>query len=201
MSPLHDTTEWRSVPDWATSVVAEMNVPLDRFGVVPDLINAVTDYQGTVLIGEPLLRKLSSEQLQCVVAHELAHPKWVLSSGARWAKLVAALLVKWIARSFGRISPIAMVLAWQTIVPIFTDALRQIQTALNWCEECGTDLIASQYVRCDVLISTLTKLDEMQDASGESSLTHPPLWLRSWVLTNLTPPAVVDTSSQTHGPS
>jgi len=127
--------------------------------------NAFTAKRG-IVIGEKILRHSTDEEVEAIIAHELAHTV----NNDRWKRqlLIIAGLVPVLAVVFSSFTRSSIILAgtlWSVLV--------FLSIPFNWKIEYDADLKAARYIG----FGAMTRSLEMLQAKlyGSISFTHPPL--------------------------
>jgi Zn-dependent protease with chaperone function len=140
-------------------------------GIVPRLNDAMAIYidrkhGGYVLIGKPLIDRLSESTLTGLFAHELAHLK--RSHSAQIFILILLIGMVGLPPYFIFFSFATYHIAIITVTSFMALALSR----LSWYHEYEADLIASQYVGQSMMISTLQQLEIVINRPRDT-FTHP----------------------------
>ncbi|MCH7910379.1 MAG: M48 family metalloprotease [Candidatus Hydrogenedentes bacterium] len=167
-------TRWIDPPARLVDIASRIGVPVTRLGIVPNFLNAATDLRGTVWIGEPLLRQLSCEDIEAVVAHELAHATWFRTQAFQRTVLLAAMIWHEFSMRLRRLHPLLALICWQELGHI----LHWMLTPCRWSRECSADAVAAEVVGKERMQVALANLRQLRGLPDLPSVDHPPLGFR-----------------------
>ena len=167
-------TRWIDPPARWAGIASRMGVTLNRCGIVPNFLNAATDLRGTVFIGEPLLKMLSFEDVEAILAHELAHATWFRTQAFQRTVLLAAMIWHEFSMKLRRIHPLLALMCWQELGLI----LHWMLAPCRWSRECSADTVAAEVVGKERMQAALANLRQLRGFPDLPSLDHPPLDFR-----------------------
>ena len=165
--------DWVEPPLELHLIARQMQVTVARYGVAPGILNAYTDGRGTVVVGKPLIDRLTADELLVVLAHELGHAVWPRTQRYFWACIYTAYAYCTVAQQTKRWHPILVWYFWKQIAQVIYGLL----TPVRWSKECAADAVAADVLGKERVQLALAKLADMTGSSGESR-THPPFWFR-----------------------
>ncbi len=138
-----------------------------KLKIVPDFFNAATDGY-TVYFGKPLIEILNEDEIQFILAHELAHisknhvnKKLVIFFGIFLLILILFVFILKIHSFF-------------SLITIFMGIMAMSSRFISWPYEYQADIVAVKLVQKNTLSSTFNKIASIRNIDiNRGNYTHP----------------------------
>lgn len=169
-----ESITWHKPSESLLQLADRMNVAVERFGVAKGLLNAFTDSKGTVVLGDELSGRLSTDDIESVLAHELGHAAWHRTPYFQLAQIATVIVGCRFIERMGGLHPLLVVLCWRELQFILYSMMRPVR----WLQELGADAAGAQTIGPERMQRMLWKLLSVSGWHDPASSDHPPLRFR-----------------------